>query len=194
MSLHAFEVFAWSAGIALLAVYGTARLTTSRDSELAMDSFEQAQAVHVAANRSPRPERRTELFPGTSSRALDRGAGHIEGTDSPGGAGNVGLAAHRDGFFRALKDAHVGQTIYLDLLEGTVEYQVYALDIVEPTDVGVLADVGAPRLTLVTCYPFYFVGPAPKRFIVRAERKAPPREDLESALAQATQRREATQP
>jgi sortase A len=236
MSSSAFEVFAWSTGIALLAVYGTARLTASRDSELALDSFEQAQAVHAAVKPSPQPDRqgapadvdtslwsdarvaayrkanavghaaplavlripalnlRVPVFPGTDSRTLDRGAGHIDGTHPPGSPGNVGLAAHRDGFFRALKDAQVGQRIYLDLLEGTVEYEVYALDIVEPTDVDVLADAGTPRLTLVTCYPFYFVGTAPKRFIVQARRKAPPHEDAQSALAQAPQRRDTTQP
>lgn len=150
------------------------------------------QGEPLAVLRIPQLNLRVPVFPGTSAQALNRGAGHIAGTDLPGNTGNVGLAAHRDGFFRVLKDARVGQTVFLDLLDRTLEYRIAALDIVEPTNVTVLADTGTPRLTLVTCYPFYFVGPAPKRFIVRAEGDTPQYDELESALVQAPQHPEAS--
>lgn len=105
---------------------------------------------------------------GTDELVLLRGAGLVEGTGLPGSNGNVGIAAHRDTYFRALKDLAIGDRIELVMLDGTQTYVVTDLSVVEPTDVHVLADIGEPILTLVTCYPFYFVGNAPKRFIVRA--------------------------
>jgi sortase A len=99
---------------------------------------------------------------------LLRGAGLVEGTGLPGSNGNVAIAAHRDTYFRALKDLALGDRIELAMLDRTQTYVVTGLSVVEPTDVHVLADTGEPVLTLVTCYPFYFVGHAPQRFIVRA--------------------------
>jgi sortase A len=96
------------------------------------------------------------------------GAGLVEGTGLPGSNGNVAIAAHRDTFFRGLKDLALGDHIQLVMLDRTQTYIVTDLSVVEPTDVHVLDDTGEPVLTLVTCYPFYFVGNAPKRFIVRA--------------------------
>lgn len=107
---------------------------------------------------------------GVGKKTLRRGVGHIPGTPLPVHEGNVGLAGHRDSFFRALKDIREEDTIELTTLDGTFEYQVEWTKIVEPDDTHVLADDGAPSLTLVTCYPFYYVGSAPKRFIVRAQR------------------------
>src|SRR5207344_2603970 len=108
------------------------------------------------------------VLPGTDDHTLDRGAGHIEDTPQPGAAGNSGIAGHRDGFFRGLQDIAAGDAIELDTLEGTHVYRVERTWVVEPEDVSVLDPTPTRALTLVTCYPFYFVGPAPKRFIVRA--------------------------
>lgn len=105
---------------------------------------------------------------GTGEPVLRRGAGLIEGASFPGDGGNVAIAAHRDTFFRGLKDVAVGDLIELDVPDRKWVYRVTELTVVEPTDVHVLADTGEPVLTLVTCYPFYFVGNAPQRFVVRA--------------------------
>ena len=109
------------------------------------------------------------IYSGTSSSELDRGAGHIQGTAALGSAGNTAIAGHRDGFFRALNRLKRGQTLYVETLGGTRRYRVTAMRVVAPSDVSVLAPTARPSITLVTCYPFYFVGPAPRRFIVRAE-------------------------
>lgn len=106
---------------------------------------------------------------GTRESVLRRGAGVIEGTRMPGVQGNVALAAHRDSFFRGLKDVALGDQIKLETFDRTLSYQITELSVVEPTAVHVLADTSESVLTLVTCYPFYFVGNAPQRFIVRAE-------------------------
>ena len=105
---------------------------------------------------------------GTSDRTLQRGVGHITGTALLGKSGNVGLAAHRDTFFRKLRDIQAGDDIKLTTLTGSVSYRVELISIVEPEDSRVLRDSGENILTLVTCYPFSYIGPAPKRFIVRA--------------------------
>jgi len=113
------------------------------------------------------------IFDGTSALALNRGIGRIEGTADVGAEGNLGLAAHRDGFFRGLKDVHVGDAIDLESLSGTTRYRITELSIVEPSDVYVLAPTDTATLTLVTCYPFYFIGEAPQRYIVRAVAESP---------------------
>jgi sortase A len=108
------------------------------------------------------------LLPGTDDVTLNRAIGHIEGTAAPGTDGNVGIAGHRDGFFRALKDIHQGDSIDLISQKVTRRYVVDEILIVSPDDVSVLQPRAKPSLTLVTCYPFYFVGSAPQRFIVHA--------------------------
>jgi sortase A len=105
---------------------------------------------------------------GVDKTTLRRAVGHIPGTVLPGERGNVGLAGHRDTFFRGLKDLKIKDEIQLSTLEGRFKYEVESLRVVEPNNVGVLASSGENVLTLVTCYPFYYVGPAPKRWIVRA--------------------------
>ena len=105
---------------------------------------------------------------GADKRTLRRAVGHIPGTALPGEAGNVGLAGHRDRYFRPLKDVRRDDEITLTTPEGTFRYRVEWTEVVERSAVHVLDDTAAPALTLVTCYPFYYVGPAPKRFIVRA--------------------------
>jgi sortase A len=105
---------------------------------------------------------------GADGKTLRRAVGHIPGTALPGEAGNVALAGHRDTFFRALRDIRKDDTIQFETESGIYRYQVESTEIVGPRDVGVLAASNQDTLTLVTCYPFYYVGSAPKRFIVRA--------------------------
>jgi sortase A len=112
------------------------------------------------------------VFAGTSDLILDRGAGWIPRTASPGENGNIGIAGHRDGFFRALKSIAAGDRIELITLNAVDTYVVERTEIVAPDDVGVLRSSERPKITLVTCYPFYFIGSAPQRFIVEAVRVA----------------------
>jgi sortase A len=105
---------------------------------------------------------------GIDKTTLRRGVGHIPGTALPGHPGNVGLAGHRDTFFRPLKDLKINDEVEFSTLAGNFKYEVESVRVVDPDNVGVLAPSGHNVLTLVTCYPFYYVGPAPKRWIVRA--------------------------
>jgi sortase A len=108
------------------------------------------------------------IFNGTDAMTLNRGAGRISGTARPGERGNIGIAAHRDSFFRGLKDVEVGDRIELAALNQKFVYSVDKISIVTPSDLSVLRARSRPSLTLVTCYPFYFVGDAPQRYIVQA--------------------------
>jgi sortase A len=108
------------------------------------------------------------VIEGIDDATLRRAVGHIPGTALPGHPGNVGLAGHRDTFFRPLKNLRIKDAIQFSTVRGTFEYEVESLRVVDPDAVGVLASSGESVLTLVTCYPFYYVGVAPKRFIVRA--------------------------
>jgi sortase A len=112
------------------------------------------------------------VMEGTDSAILRRAAGHISGTALPGEPGNVGIAAHRDTLFRPLRNIRRDDIITLTTLLGEYRYRVVSTRIVSPNDVAVLDPSRNEILTLVTCYPFYFVGSAPHRFIVRAERVA----------------------
>ena len=108
------------------------------------------------------------VFDGTDDLTLNRGVGRIIGTAQVGEPGNIGIAGHRDGFFRGLKDISVGDEIDLIVTTARAAYVVDQIEIVSPADVHVLQPRSMPSITLVTCYPFYFVGDAPKRFIVHA--------------------------
>ena len=108
------------------------------------------------------------VFVGTEEWAITRGAGWIEWTAPPGEPGNAGIASHRDGFFRPLKDVAIGDSLILETPRGSISYRIESLQIVEPSDVSVLDPTEESTITLVTCYPFYFVGDAPHRFIVTA--------------------------
>ena len=108
------------------------------------------------------------VLEGVEPKTLRRGVGHIPDTPLPGGTGNVGIAAHRDSFFRALRDIRKNDIIRVKTLKGSFRYRVEWTDVVKPEDTDVLDDDAAPELTLVTCYPFNYVGSAPNRFIVRA--------------------------
>ncbi len=107
---------------------------------------------------------------GADAGNLRRAVGHIPGTALPEEPGNVGIAGHRDTFFRPLRSAQRGDNVTLSTLEGTYRYRVVSTEVVPPEDIRVLRPTGHDSLTLITCFPFYYVGPAPKRFIVRAER------------------------
>jgi sortase A len=107
------------------------------------------------------------LLDGTDALTLNHGLGRISGTAQPGGLGNLGIG-HRDGFFRGLKELGPGDTIDLTTATGIDHYVVDQIEIVKPNDVHVLGPRATPSLTLVTCYPFYFIGSAPQRYIVHA--------------------------
>jgi sortase A len=113
------------------------------------------------------------VLEGTDELALNRGVGHIDGTPLPGEEGNIGVAGHRDGFFRGLKDIRVGDSVDLYTRNGDTRYVVDEIRIVPPEDVSVLGPRSRPSITLVTCYPFYFVGSAPLRYIVHASTEGP---------------------
>ncbi len=105
---------------------------------------------------------------GSDARTLQLAVGHIPGTALPGETGNIGLAGHRDTFFRRLRDIKPDDEIRVVTPHGVFTYRVERTVVVQPDDVWVLDPTGAPTLTLVTCYPFTYVGSAPQRFIVRA--------------------------
>lgn len=108
------------------------------------------------------------VFQGTNDNVLDRGVGHLDGSALPGQPGNVVLAAHRDTFFRSLRNIQRGDTVRMTTQYGARTYTVDSTEVVDPTQTSVMDPTPNPTLTLITCYPFYFVGHAPKRFIVHA--------------------------
>ena len=141
-------------------------------SSIRIKAYSQALALPfpepMAELSVPRLHLYAPLFDGTDDSTLDRGVGHIADTAFPGGSGNVGVAGHRDGFFRRLKDIQVGDTVEIAARDESTIYRVDRVEIVTPSDVEVLKSGSTSTLTLVTCYPFYFVGHAPQRFIVEA--------------------------
>jgi sortase A len=134
-------------------------------------SLSVAKQLPLAVLNIGRLRIRVPVFEGTDDLVLNRGLGWIAGTARPGESGNIGIAGHRDGFFRGLKDIAAGDTMELETLEQRVTYVVDEIEIVTPEQVEVLRPRAAPAITLVTCYPFYFVGDAPQRFIVHATRR-----------------------
>jgi len=128
-----------------------------------------AAGTLLARLESPTLDLSTVVLEGSDDRTLRRGAGHIEDTPLPGQRGNVGIAGHRDTVFRALRGAKTGDALSLTMPDRVYQYRVTRTLIVKPEDVYVLDPTARPTLTLVTCYPFEFIGHAPKRFIVQAE-------------------------
>ena len=110
------------------------------------------------------------VLEGTDSPTLRRAVGHIPGTALPWQPGDVAIAGHRDTFFRPLREICRGDNITLQTLQGSYHYRVEFTRVVDPRDTWVLSSSHGPTLTLITCYPFYFVGSAPKRFVVCATR------------------------
>lgn len=174
----------WIVGVILLATWGAVRSYGAWAAERAVDmSLWSASRVRsyrasltsdrgplLAVLSVPRVGIEVPVLEGTDELTLVRGAGHIEGTPGPGALGNVAIAGHRDGFFRALKDVGLGDVVLLRTPTETVRYVVEDLRVVGPEEISVLDPTPEPSLTLVTCYPFYFVGPAPQRYVVRAVR------------------------
>ncbi len=115
----------------------------------------------------PRLRLSAVIFEGTDEPVLSQGVGHLTGSALPGPAGNVVLAGHRDSFFRALRNIRAGDTVKVTTTHGSRSYTIETTRIIKPTEVSVLEPTRVPTLTLVTCYPFYYVGHAPERFIVR---------------------------
>jgi len=115
------------------------------------------------------------VLQGTTSQTLRLGVGHIAGTALPGESGNVGIAGHRDTFFRGLKDIHTDDEILLQTVSGISRYEVDWIQITASNDGEIVSPTAKSGLTLVTCYPFHYIGPAPERFVVHAHRLLPPR-------------------
>jgi len=132
------------------------------------ESLKPGQDVPLAVLSIDRLNVEVPVYDGADELNLNRGVARIKGTASVTSPGNLGIAGHRDGFFRGLKDAQEGDLIRLRTPEAVVTYRVTEIVIVDPTEVSVLAQTEDRSLTLVTCYPFYFVGQAPKRYIVKA--------------------------
>ena len=195
--LIALEILAWTFGLGALAAYGSAVYSRHHEAREAIRVFADARLAattpvpdqrlwspeRVAAWKASltRPERaplgilrlarvglEVPILEGTDDETLNRGAGHIEDTARPGENGNSGIAAHRDGFFRVLEKVQVGDVFEVETARGVFKYRLERTWIVSPDDVSVLDDTAQPSITLVTCYPFYYVGSAPRRFIVRA--------------------------
>lgn len=149
-------------GIADTSVWSPARLR----------AFEHAQPLRadeaLALLEIPAIGLRAVVVAGTSELALNRAIGHVEGTAVPGVRGHVGLAAHRDAFFRRLGELEPGDRVLLDAGFGQRAYEVEGAAIVAPDAVHVLDPAHGDALTLVTCHPFYYVGSAPERYVVRA--------------------------
>jgi sortase A len=121
-----------------------------------------------AVLRVPRLGIEVPVLEGTSDLTLNRGVGHIPGTALPGESGNLAITGHRDGFFRPLKDVSIGDVIEVQRRSQTDRYVVRKIKVVFPSDTSVLNPTTDSTLTLVTCYPFYYVGAAPQRYIIQA--------------------------
>jgi sortase A len=138
-------------------------------------AVEPASARHVvigdtlAKLKIPRLGAELYVVEGDGARELRRGPGHLAGSALPGGDGNCIIAGHRDTHFRVLKDIREGDDIVLETQSGQYLYRVKRTHIVAPEDTASLRPTAMPELNLITCYPFYYVGSAPKRFIVEAQ-------------------------
>jgi sortase A len=122
----------------------------------------------IAVLRVPKIHLEVPVFNGADALTLNHAVGRIVGTGRPGGSGNIGLAGHRDTFFRGLKDLQKGDVMELKTEKRTDSYIVDEIQIVTPDNVGVLRPRRLPSLTLVTCYPFSYIGSAPQRYVVMA--------------------------
>lgn len=200
--MRRIETALWLIGLLCLAVYGVARMQSARAQQSAIAvleaqwqqgaltgpdlslwsaqriaAYEQSQAAADALSPRallsiPSVDVRVAVFEGTSERTLNLGAGRVMGTAEFGATGNLAIAGHRDGFFRGLKDIAIDDEVSLRHGGATEIYRVTEIFVVDPDAVYVLEPTQDATLTLVTCYPFYFVGHAPQRFIVRAVAEA----------------------
>ena len=123
----------------------------------------------VAVLKIPAIKLQVPVYPDSSELSLNRGAGLIDGMSLPEEGGNLGISGHRDGFFRVLKDVHKGDVIEVQTRLAVHRYRITSVEIVDAADAHLLKETEDPTVTLVTCYPFYYVGHAPQRFIVHGE-------------------------
>jgi sortase A len=183
MTLHWLERFFLAAGCLILAWCALVYLQADLYQRFAKRMFGPAASRQSAARARPAPIAAgtplskieiprlgvsAVIVEGVSPSELRIAAGHIPGTAFPGQAGNIGIAGHRDTFFRKLRGVRERDNVVLTTARGSFRYIVESTRVVEPSDVQVLRPSGENVLTLVTCYPFSYLGPAPKRFIVRA--------------------------
>jgi sortase A len=187
---HHLESALWIAGSVLLVTYIVTKVDAALGRERDVAPLEvmsppdtstwsssRVQAYHASALveadplvgvvEIPAVSLEVPLYSDTSELHLNRGAGLIPGMARPGGAGNVGVAGHRDGYFRSLRKVKVGEIIEVRTRKAHYRYRISSLAVVPSTDARLLAPTPQPAITLVTCYPFYFVGNAPQRFVVR---------------------------
>jgi sortase A len=168
----------WALGICALALLGywgfekfeSFRFQSAQLEELATAAPDAIPEGLIGRIDIPRLDVSVAVMEGSGDSVLKHAAGHIEGTALPGQAGNTGISAHRDTFFRPLRNIRRDDLITVTTPTDSFRYRVVSTRIVLPSNVGVLDSGATQVLTLVTCYPFYFVGSAPNRFIVRAER------------------------
>jgi sortase A len=191
VSLRAIERALFAIGMALLGCYCVQRLTTVYDQAASNRELEEIRmsapvtsisraSVHDEPARGallgrvdlPRVGVSAIVREGDDTGTLRRAVGHIPRTALPGEPGNMALAGHRDTFFRGLRDVRNGDRIVVTTPNAVLRYDVLSTRIVEPTDVSVLEPTPGPTLTLVTCYPFNYIGSAPQRFIVQAKMAA----------------------
>ena len=185
--VHLLEGLLLGIGISCLGVYAYETLEARRFQAEQVEAFARTSATTaplaiqtgglVGMLDVPRLEMSTPVIQGDDDRTLKRAVGHLPDTPMPWEHGNSAIAGHRDGLFRPLKDVKVGDEIRFRTPREEIRYRVTRTSIVVPDDVSVL-EPGRSALTLITCYPFYYVGTAPKRFIVHADRipPAPPAE------------------
>lgn len=183
--LRAIEGGLYAIGVCALVWYAAVQVGALREQAALADELQRSQAavqIPAAAVRTPRPARRalvgriempriqlsTFAREGVDTATLRGSAGHVPGSALPGEIGNAAFAAHRDTFFRALKGVRKGDDIAVTTPYGRFRYVVSETRIVDPSDVSVLRASSEATLTLVTCYPFDYVGSAPRRFIVSA--------------------------
>lgn len=131
------------------------------------ESLSQPTAAIMGVLRIDAANLEVPIYGDTSGTHLNRGAGVIAGMALPGHGGNLGIAGHRDGYFRVLKDVRVGDVIEVYTRATRYEYRIRRISIVDESDTRALADSSEPLITLVTCFPFYHLGHAPQRYVVQ---------------------------
>ncbi len=178
----------------LLLSYFGADAAISHQAAFAQNTLVQDAPAHASPETKPSPAKDSEVIgrleiPGLNltvpilsdydPASLRRGVGHIRGTANAGGLGNFVLAGHRDTFLRPLRHIAAPMVIKVVIKEGTYEYVTDTTEVVDPDNLAILDIHNTPELTLITCYPFDFVGAAPHRFIVHAHlTSASPRKPL----------------
>lgn len=181
-AIHGWSLYARDAGVQAITHARQQLSTVGIEPDTTSWSPQRVAAYHDASRddemplallRVPSLDLVVPVFEGTDEWALNRGVGRIAGTATLSSPGNVGIAGHRDGFFRPLKNIRIGDLMLVDTATTSMSYRVTRISIVAPKNIGVLLPTPNPSLTLVTCYPFYYIGPAPQRYIVHALRIEP---------------------